>query len=1557
MKKKKKITKVLTTLGVVVTGFSITSCGETVITNTSDNNTSVESPTTTEESSTSVVSTTEESVTSETIESTSETTTTVEEEKVKFEFETNGGSVYQTISLNAGDKVEKPTDPTKESKVEKGMEISYSFAGWYSDPNFENEFSFDTEILTDTKIYAKWEENKKIAEGYKEVKTSMNVSSYASKVGQLSEDLISGMFSIESGTTIRTRSRGWEQKEYKDYPYLNQYPMNDGSTSIADLSSFTHSVKITDKKGIKVITPGYGYVSFYIQNGSSGASEQSVIVTDSKGNKKTYVFPGTNFSSPVVQLSIECEAGETYTLTRPSGTVDVFAAECVCVAQKSNESGIQIANPGKVDYLVNTELDLSDLSISLNYENGTFDALDVSKCSIDTSAVDLSTPGTYTIKVTYDKFETSFDVKVHGIEKIELGVNGIEQVNNSQAGNGVYFNKTIQYIYKVGDTVSFENLTVLAYSANGELFRYNYDAKEVSYSTVDTRTPGKKTVTVTLTLGNEIVSKEIDIYVVDSELTTTLENQKTVVNVCVDSNYMGEIGYANDLEISTGKTIKANTFKTIEQALEFLSLQDGISANRKNVYIKAGYYKEKLEITIPYVSLIGLGDATNSNDISKAVVIEYDSLYGEIDERGFTHTTDSTQTVSVRDSAIGCVIDNIVISNYWNSLARFNERKDATTCDHRALALLVQADQFTLKNSQLLGYQDTVEFFQGRQYVIDSFISGTTDFIFGTNNTTYFNNCEIRSISNGSTSQGGYITAFKGCNKGASDYVKYGAIFDNCNFTADEGVPDGLTAIGRCWASYAAVATINSTIGKHVSLKESSDSTKNERYVAMNAKPTEETIQFVEYNNKGEGAITKAQAGVKYLTEEEAKNYSDLKIVFGTQNGAVTFTDVWDPLKADIVEDDKSYYLFDGTSNPTGEVYNYDLNVNSQTETKTATLGALTFDATNGGKIQYREANGDTQCNAKATITFNVEKGTNVLISTYSSTYNYEIKGSVDNVGYTAGSSTSAFYFSEAQAVTITFKDTVYLHSIIINPNEEKVDNELKGIKLSGFATTLSLGTEFDYGSLSVKGIYSNLSYTDIDLSLVTIDSSNVDMSKPGVYVVSVKYLDFTELYEVCVEEENKAFTMDTMITFGSNGNYTNVSKMDKSTAQIRDNGGDNSQFSKGDLSFYVLAGSKVEISSYSGYTSYKLTDGKTDSGEITDTSYVYVAQEDTLVKISAVNSNNYFYSIKVTVPNAIRESAKISFGSNGNYKDYIDISTANFRDNGGDNSQIYGKFELSILDGATVTINGFSGYTNYTILNPNGSSSGEITDATYSFETHGFGTYIIEGLNNNYFYSIDVTYINVIKENAKVTFGSNGNYKDYVDVSKANIRDNGGDNTQVQGPISFNVKEGAVIVINGYPGYTSYTIGDGSTTSEVISDTTYTFKASKDGKFELNGSSNNYFISIEITYPNVIKTNTSITFGSEGNYKDYVEVASANIRDNGGNNTQIAGPISFNVKEGATITIHGYPGYTGYSVSDGSNVSDEINTEEYIITVTSDSTYVINGTNNNYLISIDVTF
>jgi len=70
--------------------------------------------------------------------------------KLSVEFDTNGGSIIETVKLEKGDKIEKPEDPTKDG---------YIFDGWYISNEYidENKWNFIGYSVSESMtLYAKW---------------------------------------------------------------------------------------------------------------------------------------------------------------------------------------------------------------------------------------------------------------------------------------------------------------------------------------------------------------------------------------------------------------------------------------------------------------------------------------------------------------------------------------------------------------------------------------------------------------------------------------------------------------------------------------------------------------------------------------------------------------------------------------------------------------------------------------------------------------------------------------------------------------------------------------------------------------------------------------------------------------------------------------------------------------------------------------------------------------------------------------------------------------------------------------------------------------------------------------------------------------------------------------------------------------------------------------------------------------------------------------------------------------------------------------------------------
>ena len=764
--------------------------------------------------------------------------------------------------------------PTSLPKIDD--EEEWRFAGWYLDANFETAAEAGAAISKDVTLHAKWTAKfeQVVTEVYWKDKT------YDAATGSIYSNV-----EVLSGATLDTSTKNIKVNSGQTLA-LPRLKTGGVTTGVTLPSTYEKGGKVTGKptaKGIKITVAGAGKIHFWVAG--AGTSSRTLALINSEGTIIDFV---TKADSGNYEYTWDLPAEGVYYFVNTNGFNFYYISTDVKAAV-SEAVGISVSSKGTVEYLEGMEKDLSNLQLSMDYANGSKQSLALDKVNITTD-YDKTTPGVYTINIALKEnpeFKTSYTVNVYSFDRVELGFNKTALGGSSSAGNQQYLNKTVQRVYKVGDTLNHNNLTVtcIGKDASGKEHRFILDSSDIinynANNSFNASTAGDYEITVQVTLNN--VSKT-DSYVV-SVVDTAACVENNVIQLHVDGTYTGVIGAAVD---------NFNTFKTIQQALDFLGTLGSSDLANKNILLTlaAGTYKEKLELTYPNMTIRGAGRETT--------IIEWDSLYGVPDESGYIQVTDSTATVNVRSAAVNVLIEDVTISNYWNSKSVFDADLGANYPEHRALALLVQTDQFMMKNGKLLGYQDTLELFTGRQVFLNTYISGTTDFIFGTNNTTYFKGCEIHSITSGKT-DGGYITAFKGCNKGENDYVNYGAIFDDCTFTADaDVVTNKNTAIARPWGKYAAVMVMNSSLDAHISTKAfSGNAEKNCRYVTMSGNaPTLTTVKFFEYNNTGAGSITADQAGVTVLTEaSQAANYADFSVIFATTNGALSgvYSSVWNP--------------------------------------------------------------------------------------------------------------------------------------------------------------------------------------------------------------------------------------------------------------------------------------------------------------------------------------------------------------------------------------------------------------------------------------------------------------------------------------------------------------------------------------------------------------------------------------------------------------------------------------------------------------------------------------
>ena len=304
----------------------------------------------------------------------------------------------------------------------------------------------------------------------------------------------------------------------------------------------------------------------------------------------------------------------------------------------------------------------------------------------------------------------------------------------------------------------------------------------------------------------------------------------THYDILVDSAYAGEDGQGT-----------VPTYKTVKAAIDSVAADN---TKTKVIYIKNGDYNERIEITKPFVSL--LGEDSVKTRIYKSVAVSDKTATGMWD-RNVVYVTPEAENFSA---------ENLTIENSF----AYNNGSD-----QQADALAIAADKAVVVNVRLISYQDTLlvatknkvdgKYVTTRQLFSKCFITGNVDFVYG-DSTAYFEDCDFV----------GRYTSYKkdGCYMAARTYseIEYGYVFNNCRFLYEDGIEEGQYRLARPWGKDASNIFINCFMDKALAETAYGDMSGN---LYKNAR-------FAEFNTYG--PLFKINNDRPLLSAEEAKQYS-----------------------------------------------------------------------------------------------------------------------------------------------------------------------------------------------------------------------------------------------------------------------------------------------------------------------------------------------------------------------------------------------------------------------------------------------------------------------------------------------------------------------------------------------------------------------------------------------------------------------------------------------------------------------------------------------------------
>jgi pectinesterase len=324
---------------------------------------------------------------------------------------------------------------------------------------------------------------------------------------------------------------------------------------------------------------------------------------------------------------------------------------------------------------------------------------------------------------------------------------------------------------------------------------------------------------------------------------------------------LSTLSHAQDVHVRVSPDVKTGIeatteFPTIQMAMDhhpFAGIGSDGKPGRIFIEIAPGTYRERVIVTQNHTNITLLGMGKSPTD-----VVITNSLNAK--QAGGTFFT---ETVEINGS--GFEADNITFENTAGNTGQ-------------AVAAAVRADRSIFKHCRFLGHQDTLFADYGRQYYVDSYIEGGTDFIFG-NATAVFDHSEIHANAPG------YLTAQSRTSPDqATGYVILNSkVTSSIEHTAEPNVAAAgsgpakeTTSLGRPWRPYSRVVYIDTELSADVIPQ------------GWNVwgKATGEPLAFyAEFNSAGPGANPTARVPWSHqLTASEAEQFRPALFLSGSDH-------------------------------------------------------------------------------------------------------------------------------------------------------------------------------------------------------------------------------------------------------------------------------------------------------------------------------------------------------------------------------------------------------------------------------------------------------------------------------------------------------------------------------------------------------------------------------------------------------------------------------------------------------------------------------------------------
>ncbi len=476
---------------------------------------------------------------------------------------------------------------------------------------------------------------------------------------------------------------------------------NNGTTETVT-EGFTCTPETLNTAGTQKIT-----VTYEGKTATFDVKINDILITDfsiKTNPKKTSYFIGDKLDVTGLTLTATCNNGEIKTIiggyTCTPEILDTVGTQKITVSLSGLTATFDVTvnaveiesievstNPKKTSYFIGDELDITGLTLTATYNNGTTETID---SGFDYKAETFDKAGTQKITVTYEGKTTTFNVTVN-----EVKISGIAIKTKPE--------KTTYY---AGDELDTEGLTLTATYNNGttETITEGFTCTPETLDTVGTQkitvTYVGKTTTFDVTVNKvEITGVEIKsnptkttYYTGESFSTEGLELLVSYNNGTTEIVTFGfsTTGF-NSSTVGT-KTIKvsykgfSDTFTVT--IIEKIVPVTGVTINKTSLSLYK-YFTETLTATITPNNATDKSVTWSSSDTSVATVDDNGKVTGVNDGTAIitittndgNFTAECEVTVETRQVALICLHRNTTVHKAKKSTCLVQGNNEYTTCD------------------------------------------------------------------------------------------------------------------------------------------------------------------------------------------------------------------------------------------------------------------------------------------------------------------------------------------------------------------------------------------------------------------------------------------------------------------------------------------------------------------------------------------------------------------------------------------------------------------------------------------------------------------------------------------------------------------------------------------------------------------------------------------------------------------------------------------------------------------------------------------------------------